>query len=48
MGYRAEKSLYEELVTELDVEHIYNIGDSQQARTIMAAIWDGYEIARSI
>lgn len=48
MGYRAEKSLYDELVTKLDVEHIYNIGDSQQARTIMAAIWDGYEIARSI
>ncbi|OCH38855.1 FAD-dependent oxidoreductase [Aliivibrio fischeri] len=48
MGYRAEKSLYDELVTELDVEHVYNIGDSQQARTIMAAIWDGYEIARSI
>ncbi|MGF1759355.1 FAD-dependent oxidoreductase [Photobacterium sagamiensis] len=48
LGYKAENSLHETLVNELDAEEIFNIGDSQQARTIMAAIWDGYEVARSL
>ncbi|MCW8329034.1 FAD-dependent oxidoreductase [Photobacterium sp. SDRW27] len=48
MGYQAENSLYHKLGNELDVEEVFNIGDSQQARTIMAAIWDGYEVGRSL
>ncbi|MGF1700433.1 FAD-dependent oxidoreductase [Photobacterium makurazakiensis] len=48
MGYKAEHSLFDELSNQLDVEGIFNIGDSQEARTIMASIWDGYEVARSI
>ncbi|EAS43725.1 FAD-dependent oxidoreductase [Photobacterium profundum] len=48
MGYKAEDSLFSQLANELDVDEIYNIGDSQAARTIMTAIWDGYEVGRSI
>lgn len=48
MGYNAEHSLFDELSHQLDVGDIFNIGDSQEARTIMAAIWDGYEVGRSI
>lgn len=48
MGYKAEHSLFDELANELDVDEVFNIGDSQQARTIMTAIWDGYEVARSL
>lgn len=36
------------LANELDVEEVFNIGDRQQTRTIMAAIWDGYEVGRSL
>ncbi|MGL6313754.1 FAD-dependent oxidoreductase [Vibrio sp. WXL103] len=48
LGYKAEDSLYNQLANQLDVDHVYNIGDSQQARTIMTAIWDGYEVARHL
>ncbi|MFG0903223.1 oxidoreductase [Photobacterium damselae] len=48
LGYRAESSIYDQLANQLEVDEIYNIGDSQQARTIMAAIWEGYEVARQI
>lgn len=48
MGYKAEDSLFNQLANELSVDEIYNIGDSQSARTIMTAIWDGYEVGRSI
>lgn len=48
MGYKAERGLFDALANELDVDQVFNIGDSQQARTIMTAIWDGYEIARSL
>ncbi|MGL6315631.1 FAD-dependent oxidoreductase [Vibrio sp. WXL103] len=48
IGYRAESTLFNELERKLDVDNIYNIGDSKQARTIMAAIWDAYEITRSL
>ncbi len=48
IGYRAENEMFKELEMNLDVENIYNIGDSKQARTIMAAIWDAYEITRSL
>lgn len=48
LGYKAENSLHAALANELDVDEVFNIGDSQQARTIMAAIWDGYEVSRSL
>ena len=48
MGYKAESSLFDEVASEIDASDVFNIGDSQQARTIMAAIWDGYEIGRSL
>ncbi|MCJ8349119.1 FAD-dependent oxidoreductase [Moritella sp.] len=48
MGYKAEHSLFDELANELDVEDVFNIGDSQKARTIMTSIWEGYEVARSL
>jgi len=48
VGYRAENTMFNELEMNLDIDNIYNIGDSKQARTIMAAIWDAYEITRSL
>lgn len=48
LGYKSNDSLYGNLANELDVEEVFNIGDSQKARTIMTAIWDGYEVARSL
>ncbi|TON27428.1 2-enoate reductase, partial [Vibrio parahaemolyticus] len=48
LGYKAESTIFDQLASQLEVEEVYNIGDSQQARTIMAAIWEGYEIARHI
>lgn len=46
VGYESTDSLYKELKT--DYSEVYNIGDSQKVRNIRAAIWDGYEVARSI
>ncbi|WP_295898625.1 FAD-dependent oxidoreductase [uncultured Vibrio sp.] len=48
LGYKAEDHLHEALANELNVEEVFNIGDSQKARTIMTAIWDGYEVARHL
>lgn len=48
MGYKSNKYLFDELANQLEVDEVYNIGDSQSARTIMAAIWDGYEVARNL
>ncbi|EJT1337708.1 TPA: FAD-dependent oxidoreductase [Vibrio vulnificus] len=48
LGYRAEDHLHEALANQLDVENVFNIGDSQKARTIMTAIWDGFEVARTL
>ncbi|MCM1989478.1 FAD-dependent oxidoreductase [Oceanirhabdus seepicola] len=45
-GFKKESGLYEELRFEL--AEIYNIGDSRQVRNIRGAIWDAYEVARSI
>ena len=45
-GYESTGSLYNELKN--DYAQIYNIGDSQKVRNIRAAIWDGFEVARSI
>ena len=48
MGYKAQPELFYQLQHQLSVQDIYNIGDSKQARTILAAIWEGYEIARAL
>ncbi|MDX2321898.1 MAG: FAD-dependent oxidoreductase [Moritella sp.] len=48
LGYRAEGHLHEELANQLDVEEVFNIGDSQKARTIMTAVWDGFEVASAL
>lgn len=46
IGFRSEKSLYESLLeSELDV---YEIGDGRSVANIMSAVWDAYEVARSI
>jgi 2-enoate reductase len=46
LGLKAEDTLYAELQTK--VPNCYAIGDCQQPRNIMAAIWDAYEVARVI
>lgn len=46
VGYRADHSLYDEL--KYDYPQIYNLGDSRQVRNIRGAIWDAYEVARSL
>lgn len=48
MGYKANSSLFDEIANKVDADEVFNIGDSQEARTIMAAIWDGYEVGRSL
>ena len=45
-GYQSHNQLFDELRLEFD--EIYNIGDSRQVRNIRGAIWDAYEVARSI
>lgn len=46
VGYKEEKSLYEEL--KYDIPEIYAIGDSRKVANIMYAVWDAFEIANSI
>lgn len=46
VGYKSKNELYNELKYEYD--YIYHIGDSRQVRNIRGAIWDAYEVARSI
>ncbi len=46
VGYKSEKSLYEKL--RMEVGEIYLLGDARNVKNIMYAIWDAYEIARSI
>lgn len=46
VGYRANNSLYAELSPK-DVP-VYNVGDSNKVSNIMYAIWDAYELARSL
>lgn len=46
VGYESTGSLYQELKSD-DIP-VYNIGDSQKVRNIRGAIWDGFEVARSI
>ena len=46
VGYRSENKLYE-AVRDLN-RPVYNIGDSNQVRNIMYAVWNAYEITRNI
>lgn len=46
IGYKSKNSLYNEIKDDYTV--IYNLGDSRRVRNIRAAIWDAYEVARSI
>lgn len=46
VGFKKEDILYDELVC--DINEIYNIGDSRVVKNIRRAIWDAFEVARSI
>jgi len=46
IGYRPERSLYDK-VRNLAPE-VYRFGDARQVSNIMYAIWDAYEVARSL
>ena len=46
VGYRSERSLYDEL--QHDIEEIYLLGDARQVSNIMYAIWDAFEVANHI
>jgi 2-enoate reductase len=45
-GFRSNDSLYRSLMT--CGKPIFNIGDSRKFHNIIQAIWDGFEVARSI
>jgi 2-enoate reductase len=46
MGLMADRELYQSVVGR--VPGLYVIGDAREARNIMGAIWDAYEVGRSI
>jgi len=46
VGYKSKNTLFEQL--KFDYGQIYNLGDGKKVRNIRAAIWDAYEVARSI
>lgn len=46
IGFKPTNTLFEEL--RLDYGHIYNLGDGKKVRNIRGAIWDAYEVARSV
>lgn len=46
IGYKEEKSLYNEL--EFEVPNIHLLGDARKVSNIMYAIWDAYEVANHI
>ncbi|MFA0438638.1 2-enoate reductase [Vibrio sp. 10N.286.49.C2] len=48
LGYKAQDEIYNTLANQLDIDDVFNIGDSQLARTIMTAIWDGFEVGRHL
>jgi 2-enoate reductase len=45
-GLKAENALGESLAGRFS--QLYVIGDSQEPRNIMGAIWDGYEVGRAV
>lgn len=46
VGFRAKNNLFEEL--KYDYAKIFNLGDGKRVRNMRAAIWDAYEVARSM
>ena len=46
LGFRPDRRLYESLIG--SVPGLYLVGDAREARNIMGAIWDAYEVGRSI
>jgi len=46
VGYQTNATLYKE-ISQLGIP-IYNIGDSREVKNVMHAIWNAYEVARSI
>ena len=46
VGYKANNSLFIEL--DKAVGNVYNLGDSREVRNIRGAIWDAFEVARSL
>jgi len=46
IGYVSQKSLYDEI--KFDVPEIHLLGDANKVANIMYAVWDAYEVARSI
>jgi len=46
VGFRPEQGLYRTLMGQQP--DLYLIGDCREPRNIMAAIWDAYEVARSL
>jgi NADH dehydrogenase FAD-containing subunit len=46
VGLEPEDQLYKLLIGK--VANLYALGDCQEPRRIMGAIWDSYEVARSI
>ena len=46
VGLAPDQDLYRDLQGK--IHNLYLIGDSRQARNIMGAIWDAYEVARTV
>lgn len=46
VGYKSENKLFEKL--DEKYANVYQIGDGKKVKNIMWAIWDAYEVARSI
>ncbi len=46
VGYNSDRNLYEQL--KYEVADLHLIGDARKVSNIMYAIWDAYEVARSI
>lgn len=46
IGYNSQRELYDEI--KFDVPNVHLLGDANQVKNIMYAIWDAYEVARNI
>ncbi|CAG9297793.1 oxidoreductase [Celerinatantimonas diazotrophica] len=46
IGYHSDDTLYQQLRTE--IANLHMIGDARQVQNIMYAIWDGFEVARTL
>jgi len=46
IGMEPDRQLYRSLLGKLP--SVYLVGDAQEVRNVMGAVWDGYEVARAI